>query len=298
MSNAVELKNITKRYKKTVAVNALDMEVPKGVIYGLLGRNGAGKTTTINIIMGLVRPNTGSVHVLGKDARKHREYALSNMGAIVESPSLYRNLTAEQNLQITADLHNVDKKRVDEVLQITGILNEKSKKVKHYSTGMKQRLGIANALIHSPKIIILDEPTNGLDPEGVSNLRDFIKSLNKQLGITVIMSSHILSEVEQVADYVGIIDKGRLIDQFAMNELNISEQNHLLIEVDHPPKATEVLSSNGISYDLQGNEIKVFCDKQKNGEINRLISSEGITIFNMSSMKNSLEDKFLSVVNE
>ena len=296
MKNAIVLKNISKKYKSTMAVKSLDMMVPQGVVYGLLGRNGAGKTTTIRIIMGLVKPDTGSVEVLGRDAVKERIYALRNIGAIIEYPGLYRNLTARQNLEITADLFYVDRKRIDEMLELVGLAETRKKKVRGFSTGMKQRLGIASALIHSPKILILDEPTNGLDPEGVNKLRSLIKNLSTQLEITVIMSSHILSEVQQLADYVGIIDEGVLVEQIAMDELNQMGQNHLLLEVDQPDETVLILQKMSVPYQVSGKEIKVFCKKIENEKINSLVSSKGIKISNMSSVKNSLEDRFMSVI--
>ncbi len=296
MSNAIELNNISKKYRTSFALNNLNMSVPQGVVYGLLGRNGAGKTTTLRIIMGLVKPNAGSVHVFGKDAAKDRVSALRNIGAIIESPGLYRNLNARRNLEITADLYSADKKRIDEVVAMVGLSGVGYKKVKGFSTGMKQRLGIANALIHSPQILILDEPTNGLDPEGVNQLRGLIKTLSAQLNITVIMSSHILSEVQQLADYVGIIDKGILVEQLSMNELNITGQNHLLLEVDKPDEVAKILCERKINYTVLGNELKVFCKKEENEKINALMSSKEIRISNMSSVKNSLEDRFMSII--
>ena len=296
MSNAIELNNISKKYKASFALNNLNMAVPQGVVYGLLGRNGAGKTTTLRIIMGLVKPNAGSVHVFGKDAAKDRVSALRNIGAIIESPGLYHNLNARRNLEITADLYRADKKRINEVMAMVGLSDIGHKKVKGFSTGMKQRLGIANALIHSPQILILDEPTNGLDPEGVNQLRGLIKTLSAQLNITVIMSSHILSEVQQLADYVGIIDRGTLVEQLSMNELNITGQNYLLLEVDKPDEAARILCEIKINYTVLGNELKVFCKKDENEKINTLMSSKEIRISNMSSVKNSLEDRFMSII--
>ncbi len=298
MSNAIEVKNVSKKYKKAVALKSVDMTVPEGVVYGLLGRNGAGKTTTFQVIMGLVKADGGSVHVLGKDAEKNRMFALRNIGAIIENPGLYRNLNARQNLEIIADLFDTDKKRVDEMLDLVGLADAGKKKVRGFSTGMKQRLGIAAALIHSPKILILDEPTNGLDPQGVNQLRSLIKNLSKQLHITVIMSSHILTEVQQLADHVGIIEKGIMVEELSMKEFDNMEQVHLLLEVDKPREAAVILDELKIEYTISGNEIKVFCRKDENGKINSLVASKGINISNMSSVKNSLEDRFMSIIGE
>ncbi len=296
MINAIEISCISKKYRKTSALNCLDMTVPQGVVYGLLGRNGAGKTTTIRVIMGLVKPDAGSVTVLGKDSVKDRQFTLRHIGAIIESPGLYRNLNARQNLEITAELFGTNKKRIREVLDMVGLSDVGKKKVRAFSTGMKQRLGIANALVHSPKILILDEPTNGLDPEGVNQLRSLIRNLSTQLNITVVMSSHILSEVQQLADYVGIINKGMMVEQLSMEEINAMGQNHLLLEVDKPDEAGNVLRELGLEYEISGMEIKVYCKKEENEKVNSLMSLQGLKISNMSSIKNSLEDRFMSVI--
>lgn len=293
---AVETQNLTKKYKKNVAVNDLNMQVPEGIIYGLLGKNGAGKTTTIRMIMGLTKPDLGIISVFGKNTKKERMWALKNIGAIVETPGFYGNLTAQKNLAITADLRDIDMSRVDQVLEIVGLTAEASKKVKNYSTGMKQRLGIANALIHSPKVLILDEPTNGLDPEGINQLRDFIQSLAKKLKITVILSSHILSEVEQIADYIGIIHKGTLIEQFKISDSGFNKQDYVLLEVDQNSQAKEILTKMQLDYQQVDNLFKIFCAKDQNGQISRELVHNGITIYNMSSIKKSLEDKFLYAV--
>lgn len=296
MTYAIELKQIGKRYKDTVALDGLSMQVPRGKVYGFLGRNGAGKTTTIRIITGLIKPNSGSICVMGKDAEENRLFVLQNIGAIVEYPGFYRNLSGKQNLQITADLYDVDKSRVDEVLGIVSMLEYGNRKVKAYSTGMKQRLGIANALIHSPNILILDEPTNGLDPTGVKDLRRLIKDLSIKFDITILLSSHILSEVEQISDHVGILDKGRLVDQFSMEDFHSADQNYLLLEVDPPEKAASLLRDQNIQFSLSGHQIKVYCPKAENADIHKLMAANHIVISNMSSIQNNLEDRFLSAV--
>jgi ABC-type multidrug transport system ATPase subunit len=296
MTYAIELKQITKRYKDTIAVKNLNIQVPRGKVYGFLGRNGAGKTTTLRIIMGLVKQNSGSVYIMGKNAKENRLFVLSNIGAIVESPGFYRNLSAEKNLRITADLYGTDKNRTEEVLKIVGLSAVGKRKVKTFSTGMKQRLGIANALVHSPDILILDEPTNGLDPEGVKDLRSFIRNLSGELGITILVSSHILSEVEQIADHVGILDQGKLVEQFNIQDFRLTDQSYLLLEVDQLQRTALLLKENEIEYTLSDNQLKVYCPKEKNGDINNMMTSNNIIISNMSSIKNSLEDRFLSVV--
>ena len=297
MNSALELRQINKRYKNHEVLRNLDMRVPVGTVYGFLGRNGAGKTTTIRIITGLAKPDEGTVFILGHDARENRAQAMRNIGAIVESPAFYPNLSGEENLRITADLFDTDYSRIGGVLQTVDMAQDADRKVKTYSSGMKQRLGIANALLHSPKILILDEPTNGLDPNGVKDLRALIRSLSRQLDITILVSSHILSEVQQIADIVGILDRGHLADQFDICELNTQEQSGMLLEVEQPEQAEALLREKGILYEpVSAKRIKVLCPRSHNARINTLLTEAGIMILAMQSTKETLEDRFFSVV--
>ncbi|MDR3593464.1 lantibiotic protection ABC transporter ATP-binding protein [Clostridium sp.] len=202
----IETDKLTKRFGKQIAVNNISLKVKQNVIYGLLGPNGAGKSTALKLITGLLHPTSGQIIFNGeKWSRKN----LEDIGALIETPALYGNLTAKENLEVYNKLLNLPKSRIDEVLEIVDLKNTNKKRASQFSLGMKQRLGIAIALLNHPKLLILDEPTNGLDPIGIQELRDLIKSFPKS-GITVILSSHILSEVEQVADYIGIISDGKL----------------------------------------------------------------------------------------
>lgn len=202
----IETDKLTKNFGKQIAVNNISLKVKQNVIYGLLGPNGAGKSTTLKLITGLLHPTSGQIIFNGeKWSRKN----LEDIGALIETPALYGNLTAKENLEVYIKLLNLPKSRIDEVLEIVDLKNTNKKRASQFSLGMKQRLGIAIALLNHPKLLILDEPTNGLDPIGIQELRDLIKSFPRN-GITVILSSHILSEVEQVADYIGIISDGKL----------------------------------------------------------------------------------------
>ena len=297
MNLALELRQINKRYKNHEVLRNLDMRVPVGTVYGFLGRNGAGKTTTIRIITGLAKPDEGTVFILGHDARENRAQAMRNIGAIVESPAFYPNLSGEENLRITADLFDADYSRIGGVLQTVDMAQDADRKVKTYSSGMKQRLGIANALLHSPKILILDEPTNGLDPNGVKDLRALIRSLSRQLDITILVSSHILSEVQQIADIVGILDRGHLADQFDICELNTQEQSGILLEVEQLEQAEALLKEKGILYEpVSAKRIKVLCPRSQNARINTLLTEAGIMVLAMQSTKETLEDRYFSVV--
>ncbi|KOC52286.1 lantibiotic protection ABC transporter ATP-binding protein [Clostridium botulinum] len=202
----LETKNLTKKFKDQRAVDCINLKIKKGSIYGFLGPNGAGKSTTLKMITGLLYPTEGEIIINGDKWTRH---CLKDIGVLIESPAFYGNLTARENLKVHTTLLNLPDKRIDEVLNIVSLKNTGNKKSNEFSLGMKQRLGIAIALLNSPKLIILDEPTNGLDPLGIQELRDLIKSL-KNKGITIIFSSHILSEVSEVAEYIGIIYEGKL----------------------------------------------------------------------------------------
>lgn len=220
MSNyIVETENLTKSFETFNAVNNLNLKIKKGRIYGFLGPNGAGKSTTIRMLLGLIKPTNGNIKIFDKNIKKDRLEILKNTGSLVESPSYYGNLTAFENLKIAATILNLKDKEILKVLDVVKLSTWKDTKVNKFSMGMKQRLGIALALIGKPKLLILDEPTNGLDPSGIHEMRELIKSLPKKYEITVIISSHILSEIELMADDIGIINLGNLLFQGSLDKL-------------------------------------------------------------------------------
>lgn len=226
----IETNKLCKKSGEKYRVRNLDMKVPKGVIYGFLGPNGAGKTTTMKLLLGLIHPNSGSISMLGQELTNKNKTVLNQLtGSLIESPGFYGHLTGQENLEIIAKYKSLDASVIEEALQTVRLYERKDEKVKNYSLGMKQRLGIAMALMGKPSIIILDEPTNGLDPAGIQEIRELIKSLPQSFGTTVLISSHLLSEVEQMADYVGIIDNGILIYQGPLSELET--ENSSLEEV-------------------------------------------------------------------
>lgn len=298
MKYALEIKNLIKSYKNFKAVDNLSLNVPEGKIYGFLGRNGAGKTTTIRMIMGLIKPDRGEIKVLGQDISKNKLWGTKNIGSIVETPGFYENLTAVENLDITASMLKVKKSRIAEVLEIVDLSGCESKKTRDFSLGMKQRLGIANALIHSPKILILDEPTNGLDPEGIKDMREFLRMLSEEHGTTIMVSSHILNEVQQIADYVGIIDQGRLIEEMDIESINQGNQSYLLLEVDNDKKSLEIIKDLGYKYSAEQDCIRVFCGKDSNHVLNKKLVDAQVHVNNLSSISLSLEERFLSAVSE
>ena len=216
----IETVNLCKKSGDRYRVRNVNLAVPKGVVYGFLGPNGAGKTTTMKLMLGLIKPDGGSVEILGSMMNPGTRFKINKRtGSLIESPGFYGHLSGQENLEIIAKYKNLGAGEVAEALKIVGLYERKDDKVKKYSLGMKQRLGIAMALMGKPELIILDEPTNGLDPAGINEIRNLIKSIPEKLGSTVIISSHLLSEVEQMADYVGIINKGKMIYQGLLSEL-------------------------------------------------------------------------------
>lgn len=295
MEYAIETVNLVKQYGEQIAVNQLNLHVPKGKVYGFLGRNGSGKTTTIRMIMGLIQPNQGIVRIFGDDFSKDRKNLIRKIGAIVETPGAYDNLTAIENLEITAQMFHVPKHRIMTVLELVGLEQTGLKKVGKFSLGMRQRLGIANALLHSPGIIILDEPTNGLDPEGIIEMRGIIHNLTQNEGISVMVSSHLLSEIEQIADYVGIIHDGSLIREAKLNELGADEQHYVRIETNCMEKTSMILGAMRLNFEYERGGIHVFCPKEMNQYINKKLVEHKISVSSLSSVSKTLEEKFLSV---
>ncbi len=216
----IETSNLCKKSGNKYRVKNLDMKIPKGIVYGFLGANGAGKTTTMKLMLGLIHPDSGDIYINNnKITQKNRYISNISIGSLIESPGFYGHLTGSENLEIIAKYKKLAATDIENALKTVHLYERKDEKVNTYSLGMKQRLGIAMALMGEPKIIILDEPTNGLDPAGIQEIRELIKSLPKKIGATVIISSHLLSEIEQMADYVGIINKGELIYQGTLSDL-------------------------------------------------------------------------------
>ncbi|WPC43444.1 ABC transporter ATP-binding protein [Clostridium sp. JS66] len=226
----IETENLTKRFGDFISVDHINLKVAKGQIYGFLGSNGAGKTTTMRLLLSLIKPDEGAIKIFNKSILEHRSYILRRVGSLIEAPAYYGHLSAYKNLKIIAELLDIPDKKIDEVLEIVRLTQYANKPVKGYSLGMKQRLGVALALIRNPEILILDEPTNGLDPFGIQEIRKLIIDLSKNHGMTVLISSHILSEIEAVADNVGIINEGKLIFQGPMDKLKHISNNAKSLE--------------------------------------------------------------------
>ncbi|MED4653698.1 ABC transporter ATP-binding protein [Bacillus pseudomycoides] len=299
MKYIVETNNLTKKYKNSSVVSGVNLKIPEGEFYGFLGPNGAGKTTSIRMLLGLIKATEGNITIFGKDLNKNRLSILSDVGALVENPSYYAHLNAIENLEVYRILRNIPKEKVHAVLKTVGLQNAAHQKVKEYSLGMKQRLGLAIALLGDPRLLILDEPTNGLDPQGIHEMRELIKSLAKERGITILVSSHLLSEIDQMATYVGIISKGRLIFQDKIEILRQHSQNSIKLLVDKPKETLKIILASGIPSVMEKDKIVI--SNTNNTAIAKIVKTlvaNDISVFRIEEEKNSLEDIFLNIVKE
>jgi lantibiotic transport system ATP-binding protein len=294
----IETNKLSKKFGNFIAVDNINLKVPKGEIYGFLGPNGAGKSTTIRMLLGLVRPTNGNVTIFGKPMKECRLEILKNIGSMVEYPSYYGHLTAYENLDLARRILEVDQKEIDRVLEIVKLTDVKNKAVKKFSLGMKQRLGIAQALLGNPELLILDEPTNGLDPSGIHEIRDLICSLPKTQGITVFVSSHILNEIELIANHVGIMKKGKLIFQGTIDELKGKSRTEIRMDVRPAEAALKQLTTKGYTV-YQKNGLLHIQDKGINpAHINRELVLNGYDVYQISSQHDTIEDIFLHLTDE
>ncbi len=292
----VETHGLTKRYGSGVlAVDSVDMSVRRGEVYGFLGPNGAGKTTTLRMLVGLIKPTSGTAVVAGHQPGEPA--GLARIGSLIESPGFYPYLSGRENLRVVADLASVDQKRVDEVLDIVELASRAGRKFGTYSTGMKQRLGVAAALLKDPDLLILDEPTNGLDPQGMAEMRKLIKDIG-QGDRTVLLSSHLLGEVEQICDRVGVISNGHLVKQSTVQEL-LGEEG-VLVRAQPIDRAQELLTKmfgpEAISY--QDGAIHLKTKPQNSLEINRRLTDVGIGVSELRPFERSLEEVFFQLTGE
>lgn len=297
MPDIIATTGLCKRYNKVLRVKDLKLKVPEGVVYGFLGPNGAGKSTTMKMILGLVKPTAGSITVFGKQVNNRNRLAiLKDVGSLIESPSYYGHLTGAENLRIFCTLKNVPEKDIDRVLQIVRLENQKEKRVGQYSTGMKQRLGLACALLGNPKLLILDEPTNGLDPAGIQEMRELICSLPQWYGMTVMVSSHLLSEIDQIADNVGIISRGELVFQDSLSTLHERSCSSIAIRTLNNEAAGKMLGEQGVSCRIQEDYLLLprLSDDELAGHISRLFE-RSIGVVRIEERRKSLEDIFLKL---
>ena len=292
--------NITKKYGNQVAVNNVNMTIRKGEIYGFIGQNGAGKTTLIRLITGLIHKTGGEIELLGATGEAELNKSRTMIGSLIETPSFYTNMTARENLEVSRLVRNIPgKKCIDEVLELVGLKDVQKKKVKNFSLGMRQRLGIANAFMGNPKLLILDEPINGLDPMGIVEIRELLKKINKEKDMTILISSHILSELSELATTYGIISNGKLIEEITAEELAEKCRQYIDLKVDDTSRAVTLLERElGISdYEvLEDKKIKVFSNLENVGEVNSILSKSGVIVESISIKGENLEEYFMNKI--
>lgn len=297
MGTIVATDSLTKFYRNKPVVNNLDLKVPAGSIYGFLGPNGAGKSTTMKMILGLVKPSQGQIQVLGRTVNeKNRLSILQDTGSLIESPAYYGHLTGQENLRIFCTLKNVDEKEIAAILKTVRMENQQHKKVKQYSLGMKQRLGLAAALLGRPKLLLLDEPTNGLDPAGIQEMRELICSLPGKYGITILVSSHLLSEIDQMATHVGIIDRGELIFQDSLANLHEHSHSRMYLRTTNDSSALSILHAAALPAIME--QEALYLSRTDNKSVTQAVKAvvqAGIGILRLEEEQMSLEDIFLSL---
>ena len=288
---------ITKQYGRQKAVNAVNLHIRQGDIYGLIGRNGAGKTTLLKMISGLAAPTDGQFTLFGKSGREASEY-MSRIGSLIEAPGVYPNLSAAENLKLKCIAAGIRQKNViQELLETVGLANVGRKKVKNFSLGMKQRLGLALALVGSPDMVILDEPINGLDPQGIAEIRETIFKLNREKNITFLISSHILEELSKIATNYGIIHNGVLLQELTREELLAKCSERIELKIDNPQKACTVLENMGIQeFKVVDTEtIQIFERLTESGEISIELAKNDVKIIGIAVKNEALEDYYLNL---
>ncbi len=293
----IETVGLTRRFKQLTAVNGVNLNVSPGSIYGFLGPNGAGKTTTIRMLLGLIRPTAGKVQLLGVPVPEKRYRVLNQIGSLVEAPALYPHLTGRENLEVIRHLRNGTKTQISRALGIVNLEKDADRIVSQYSQGMCQRLGLAIALLSEPQLLILDEPTNGLDPAGIHEIRELIQRLPGEHGVTVFVSSHLLSEVEQMATHIGIIQSGRLIFQGTPEELRARYQDHIALKVDQPEIGQLMLRGMGWQVAHNGNHtLRIDANGEADAALvtTQLVKS-GLKVYHVALEQPSLEDIFLQL---
>jgi ABC-type multidrug transport system, ATPase component len=300
MSYVVQTRELSKAFGKSVTVDKVNLHVMKGDIYGFIGQNGAGKTTTIRMILNLIKSSGGTVELFGEEVTDQNIYKhLKRIGAIIETPGFYPNLTGEDNLDIHRIMMDIsDKSSVDRAMKLVGLSDQKGKKTRHYSLGMRQRLGIARALLHDPKLLILDEPTNGLDPQGIVEIRDMLTEIAKE-GKTILISSHILAEVEKMVNRIGILHNGKLLEEISWEDFYKKCGHSIQYRVSEPGKAAELIGKSLNGADLSINKdlvILKISESDNSGKITKLLVENGIEVKESTIIKASLEDYFMKLI--
>lgn len=297
----IKTNNLSKIYFKNKVVNSVNMHVERGKIYGLLGKNGAGKTTTMCMLLNLTYPSEGEIFLFGKNPKKHSNEIYPKIGSIIETPGFYENLTAYENLEIIAKLRgDYNPFNISSVLEMVNLSQAKSKKFKDFSLGMKQRLGIAAAIMHSPELLILDEPINGLDPFGIKEIRALLKRLSHEFGITILISSHILSEIENLADVIGFMDNGVLIEEMSRDELFNRLDKFVEFEVSDIDLAVNIFKElelrENIDFIVNGNIIRLYSHLNMRDKFNAIFVKAGIDVKKVNLCEENLEEFFTRFV--
>ncbi|MBL7864160.1 MAG: ABC transporter ATP-binding protein [Cyclobacteriaceae bacterium] len=298
---ALETTSLTHHFGKERVLDNIQLQVSPGSIYGFLGPNGAGKTTTLRLALGLLRKQQGEINFFGKPLEKHRNEILSKVGSLIESPSLYGHLTARENLRLLQNIYRCPKNRIDEVLNLVGLAHTGSKKASRFSLGMKQRLSIAIALLHHPALLILDEPTNGLDPNGIIEVRELLKRLSQEEGTTIVVSSHLLSEIEKMVSHLGIIHRGKMMFQGRIEELKARQEqsSSLILGTSDPEGVSRLLSDWSIPGKVENGKVVIpALSREKIVEVNRQLVEMKIGVYEITAVRNDLETIFMNVVNE
>lgn len=300
MQTVIETKALCKQYGPHTAVDHVELHVPQGCVYGFIGPNGAGKSTTMKMLLGLIHPTAGRVRLLGQElTEKSRLPLLRQTGSLIESPAGYLHLTAQENLEIVADLKGVPHKDIGRVLDIVHLTQDRNRRVGQYSLGMKQRLGIAMALLGSPKLLILDEPTNGLDPAGIQEMRALIRNMPAATGATVLISSHLLGEMEQMVEQVGIIDHGHILFEGPLTELQRHSRGNVTLRLLAPAKAAPILRANGLT--VHSDSCVVTLPPLQDALLADLVqklAACGAGVVELTPRTKTLEEIFLSLTSE
>jgi ABC-2 type transport system ATP-binding protein len=298
----LETTDLRYRYPSGASVlQGIDLQVPEGGIYGFLGPNGAGKTTTLRLVMGLMTMQQGTISIFGKPFAAHRIEILRNVGSLIESPSLYEHLTAAENLTILRRIYRCPKARIAEVLELVGLSDVGNKRTGAFSLGMKQRLGIAAALLHRPALLILDEPTNGLDPNGIIEMRHLLLRLSRESGVTILISSHLLAEIERLVTHVGIIHRGRMMFQGTMDELRRKQEQVVAVSVgtsDDETALAIVAEQVPAARIARGRLVMPAISNEHIAAINRLLVGRGVDVHEIRPVSNDLESIFMDLIGE
>ena len=298
-THAIETRDLTFRFGAEPVLRGVDLAVPHGSIYGFLGPNGAGKTTTLRLLLGLLRRQAGTIQILGKTLEGHRLEILRNVGSSIESPSIYGHLTAVENLEVWRRLFRCERHRIPEVLELVGLADTGRKRAEQFSLGMKQRLAIAVALLHEPPLLVLDEPTNGLDPHGIIEMRRLLAALNRERGITILVSSHILSEIERVVTHIGIIHRGTLRFQGTLDELRARQASRSFSTVDTSDNARAIAlaARDGLAGHLDEGKVSFpALSRDDAGRLTTMLVREGLAVYEIATVRRDLEQIFLDLV--